>query len=106
MEVRIATAAEVPKVAATYADAFTTDPVLWFLCPGRLRQKARLRTMFETEIELYVLRNGGRVGAPAGSAGADPELPPGRWEMAKTAPGKEALRWLRAYGTRLPRALK
>lgn len=106
MEVRIATAAEVPKVAATYADAFTTDPVFRFLFPGRLRQKARLRTMFETEIELYVLPNGGTVWTDSGFGGAVAELPPGRWEMAKTATGKEALRWLRAYRTRLPRALK
>jgi GNAT superfamily N-acetyltransferase len=106
MEVRIATAAEVPKVAAAYADAFATDPVFTFLCPGRLRHQARLRRMFETEIELYVLRNGGTVWTDPGFGGAVAELPPGSWEMPKTATGKEALRWLRAYRTRLPRALR
>jgi len=105
MEVRIATAAEVPKVAAIYADAFVTDPVFRFLCPGRLRQKGRLRTVFETELELYVLRNGGTVWTTSGFGGAVAELPPGRWEMPTTATGREALRLLRAYRTRLPRAL-
>jgi L-amino acid N-acyltransferase YncA len=105
-DVRPATAAEVPEVAAAYADAFASDPVFTFLCPGRLRRAARLRTMFETEIELYVLQNGGTVWTTSGYDGAVSELPPGGWEMPKTATGKEALRWMRAYGTRLPRALK
>jgi len=61
IEVRTAAADEVPKVAAVLADAFINDPVFTFLRPGRLRQRARLRTMFVVEMEQYVLANGDRV---------------------------------------------
>ena len=36
--------------------------------------------------------------------GAVSELPPGAWEMPKSFTGKEALKWMRAFGTRLPLA--
>jgi GNAT superfamily N-acetyltransferase len=95
----------VPKVAAVFADAFVNDPVFRFLRPGRLRQQARLRTMFAVEMELYVLRNGGTLWTTSGYDGAVAELPPGAWEMPKTTTGKEALRWLWAFRSRLPRAI-
>ena len=38
--------------------------------------------------------------------GAVVELPPGAWEMPTSMTGKEALRWLRAFGTRLPLAAR
>ncbi|HEY7421774.1 MAG TPA: GNAT family N-acetyltransferase, partial [Gaiellaceae bacterium] len=106
IEVRPAAAAEVREVAAAWADAFVEDPVFRFLRPGRLRPQARLRTMFETELELYVLPNGGTVWTTSTYEGAVAELPPGGWEMPKSATGREALRWMRTYRTRLPRALK
>jgi GNAT superfamily N-acetyltransferase len=96
----------VTKVAAVFADAFVNDPVFRFLRPGRLRQEARLRTMFAVEMELYVLRNGGTLWTTSGYDGAVAELPPGAWEMPKTATGKEALRWLWAFRSRLPRAIR
>jgi GNAT superfamily N-acetyltransferase len=96
----------VPKVAAVFADAFVNDPVFRFLRPGRLRQEARLRTMFAVEMELYVLRNGGTLWTTSAYDGAVAELPPGAWEMPKTATGKEALRWLWAFRSRLPRAVR
>jgi GNAT superfamily N-acetyltransferase len=106
IDVRPAAAAEVPSVAAAWADAFVDDPVFRFLCPGRLRRQARLRTMFEAELELYVLPNGGTVWTTPAYEGAVAELPPGGAEMPKSASGREALRWIRAYRTRLRRALK
>lgn len=106
IEVRPAAAAEVPKVAAAWADAFVDDPVFRFLCPGRLLQHVRLRMMFEVEIELYVLRSGGTVWTTSEYEGGVAELPPGGWEMPKSVSGKDALRWMWAYRTRLPRALK
>jgi len=57
IEVRTAAADEVPTVAAVLADAFINDPVFTFLRPGRLQQRARLRTMFVVEMEQYVLAN-------------------------------------------------
>lgn len=106
IEVRTAAADEVPKVAAALADAFISDPVFTFLRPGRLRQRTRLRTMFVVEIEQYVLANGGTVWTTSGYHGAVAELPPGAWEMSKSATGKETLKWLWAFRTRLPRAIR
>ena len=104
VEVRAAAADEVPKVAATFADAFVDDPVFRFLRPGRLRPRARLRTMFVVELELYVLRNGGTVWTTSEHDGAVATLPPGAWEMPRSMTGREALQWVRAFRTRLPRA--
>jgi RimJ/RimL family protein N-acetyltransferase len=61
--------------------------------------------MFAVEMEQYVLPNGGSVWTTSGCDGAACELPPGAWEMPKSMSGKEALRWVRAFGTRLPLAI-
>jgi GNAT superfamily N-acetyltransferase len=103
---RLAAAGDVPRLAAVLADAFIDDPVFTWLLPGRLRLKRRLRTMFAAEMQQYVLPNGGTVWTNAGYDGAVTELPPGAWEMPKSATGKEALRWMRALGTRLPLAIR
>ncbi len=57
-------------------------------------------------MEQYLLPNGGTVWTNAGYDGAATELPPGAWEMPKSATGKETLKWLRAFGTRLPLAIR
>ena len=101
IEIRTAAADGVPKVAAVLADAFVHDPVFTWLLPGSLRLKARLGTMFAAEIEQYVLANGGTVWTTSAYDGAVSELPPGAWEMPLSFAGKEALKWLRAFGTRL-----
>jgi GNAT superfamily N-acetyltransferase len=105
IEVRTAAADAVPKVAAVLADAFINDPVFTWLLPGSLRLQARLRTMFAAEMEQYVLPNG-TVWTTSGYDGAVTELPPGAWEMPKSATGKEALKWVRAFGRRLPLAIR
>ena len=101
IEVRTAAADAVPKVAAALADAFINDPVYTWLLPGSLRLQARLGTMFATEMEQYVLPNGGTVWTTSGYDGAVTALPPGRWEMPMSFTGKEALKWMRAFGRRL-----
>ncbi len=104
IEARTAAADAVPTVATALADAFINDPVYTWMLPGGLRLKPRLRTMFAAEMEQYVLPNGGTVWTTSDYDGAVCELPPGAWEMPKSMTGKEALKWLRAFGTRLPLA--
>ncbi len=93
-------------MAAALADAFITDPVFTFLRPGRLRHEARLRKMLSVEMELYVLANGGTLWTTSGYDGAVAELPPGASDMPKSMTGREALRWVWAYRTRFPRAIR
>jgi GNAT superfamily N-acetyltransferase len=96
----------VPKVAAALADAFIKDPVYTWMLPGNLRLQPRLRTMFAAEMNQYVMPNRGTVWTTSGYDGAVCELPPGAWEMPTTLTGREALRWLRAFGTRLPLVIR
>jgi predicted GNAT family acetyltransferase len=105
IEVRTAAADAVPRVAAVLADAFVNDPLFTWLLPRSLRLERRLRTMFAVEVEQYVVPNGGSLWTTSGYDGAVSELPPGAWEMPKSATGREALQWLRAFGRRLPLAI-
>jgi GNAT superfamily N-acetyltransferase len=100
IEVRTAALDELPKVAAALADAFVNDPVFRWLVPGGLRLKTRLGSLFAAEMEQYVVPSG-TVWTTPGYDGAVSELPPGAWEMPTSFTGKEALKWLRALGTRL-----
>jgi len=102
---RIATAADVSRLAGVLADAFIHDPVYTWMLPGRLPLKPRLRAMFTAEMEWYGLRQG-TVWTTREYDGAVVELPPGAWEMPTSMTGKEALTWLRAFGTRLPLAAR
>ena len=100
IEIRTAAADAVPMVAAALADAFVDDPLFTWLLPGSLRPQARLRTMFAAEIEQYVMPNG-TVWTTSGYDGAVTELPPGAAEMRKSFTGREAVKWVRAFGRRL-----
>ena len=88
------------------ADAFVSDPVYGWLLPGGLRLRGRLRAIFAAEMVQYVVPNGGTVWTTSGYDGALTELPPGAWEMPKSLTGKDALRWVRAFGRRLPLAMR
>jgi GNAT superfamily N-acetyltransferase len=101
---RQATADDVPRLAGVLADAFIEDPVYSWLLPGSLRLKPRLRNMFSAELEQYVLPRGGTVWTTSEYDGAAAELPPGAWEMPTSMSGRDAVKWLRAFGTRLPLA--
>ena len=103
---RLASADDVSRLAGVLADAFVNDPVYTWMLPGSLRLRARLRALFMAEMEQYVLPNGGSVWTTSGYDGAVCELPPGAWEMPKSFTGKEAIRWVRAFGTRLSLAMR
>lgn len=79
--------------------------VFTWLRLGSLRPQARPRRMFAAEMDLYVVPNG-TVWTTSGYDGAVAELPPGAWEVPKSATGREALKWLRACGRRLPLAIR
>jgi len=102
---RIATAADVSRLADVLADAFLDDPVYTWMLPGTLRLKARLRAMFTAEMEQYGLPQG-TIWTSSGYDGAVVELPPGAWEMPTSMTGKEALTWLRAFGLRMTLAAR
>jgi GNAT superfamily N-acetyltransferase len=75
------------------------------MLPGRQRRHARLRAVFTAELEQYGLPKG-TVWTTAGRDGAVVALPPGAWEMPKSMTPTHALMWGRAFGTRLPRAIR
>ncbi len=102
---RVATAADVSRLAGVLADAFIHDPVYTWMLPRRLPLKPRLRALFTAEMKCYGLRQG-TVWTTLDYDGAVVELPPGAWEMPTSMTGKEALAWLRAFGTRLPLAAR
>jgi GNAT superfamily N-acetyltransferase len=106
--VRPAGAGDVKALSAALAQAFAADPVMNWLLPQRTRRVARRELMFTLELQTYVLPQDGLVSTAGdgrgGLAGGCLSLPPGRWQMPRAMDGRTALRWLRAYGTRLPRA--
>ena len=106
LALRPATSGDVSRLAGVLADAFINDPVYTWLLPGSLRLQPRLRAMFAAEMEQYVLPNRGTVWTTFGCDGAVAELPPGAWEMPKSFTGKEAFRWVRAFGMRSPLAMR
>jgi GNAT superfamily N-acetyltransferase len=103
---RLAPADDFSRLAGVLADAFINDPVYTWMLPGSLRLRPRLRALFMAEFEQYVLPNGGSVWTTSGYEGAVCELPPGAWEMPRSFTGKGALRWVRAFGTRLSLAMR
>src|ERR1700759_117422 len=106
IDVQVATVDALPKVASALADAFMNDPVFRWLVPGRLRGQERLRRGVLVEMEQYVVPCRGTVWTTSGYDGAVAELPPGAWEMPKAFTGRQALRWMRAFGRQLPRAIE
>jgi GNAT superfamily N-acetyltransferase len=82
-----------------------------WLLPQRTRRVARRELMFTLELQTYVLPQDGLVFSAddcrgGGLVGGCLVLPPGRWQMPDAADGRTAVRWLRAFGTQLPRAIR
>ncbi len=61
------------------------------------------------ELQTYVLPQGGLVSTAddgnGGLVGGCVSLPPHQWRSPAEVDGRTALRWLRAFGIRLPRAI-
>ncbi|HEX5450044.1 MAG TPA: GNAT family N-acetyltransferase [Gaiellaceae bacterium] len=109
--VRAAAVSDVPALSAALAQAFANDPVLNWLLPHRSRRRARRELMFTLELQTYVLPQEGLVFTAddpdsGGLAGGCVVLPPARWRMPQTTDGRTAMRWLRTFGTKLPRATR
>jgi GNAT superfamily N-acetyltransferase len=102
---RTATAEDVPRLAASLADAFVNDPVYTWMLPAGRRLDVRLRAMFTAELALYGLPQG-TVWTNAGCDGAVVALPPGAWEMPRSMTATQALMWARAFRRRLPLAAR
>jgi GNAT superfamily N-acetyltransferase len=104
--VRLADAGDVPALSAALAQAFTDDSMVNWMLPQRIRRVARLELMFGVEVEAYALPQHGLVvtadDGRGGLAGGCVTLPPGGWRMPSTIEGRTALRWLRAFGRRMP----
>lgn len=92
---------EIARLSATLADAMAADPIYRWLIPGGRRLDRRLRRLFAVELEHYVFP-GGRVFTTDDVRGVSLELPPDGWGMVVPLSG--AVGFLRAFGTRLPRA--
>lgn len=109
--VRPADAGEVPAVSAALAQAFADEALVNWLLPQRTRRLARRELMFTLELQTYVLPHDGAVftaddSRGDGLVGGCLVLPPDRWQMPAAADGRTAVRWLRAFGTKLPRAIR
>jgi len=105
MSVRIATGADVGRVAASLALAFEDDPVMAFLFPDPASRVRRLNRFFRTGLRVQHLSYG-ICFTDAECASAALWDPPGRWrltlaQMLRGAPGL-----VTALGTRIPAALR
>jgi hypothetical protein len=109
--VRPADARDVPALSAALAQAFLADALMNWLLPQRTRRIARRELMFRLELQTYVLPQDGLAftagdGHRSGLVGGCLVLRPQRWQMPNAVDGRSAVRWLRAFGRQLPRAIR
>ena len=77
VDARLATSADVPRLAAALAAAFSGDPPLQWFVPDARRRPALLRRYFTALLPLYL--ECGRVWATDDPVGAAAWVAPGRW---------------------------
>jgi ribosomal protein S18 acetylase RimI-like enzyme len=108
--VRQAEVTEVPALSVALTQAFMGEPVTEWMMPQRTRRKTRREQLYRVELQSYVLPHDGLVTTAddrnGSLVGACLTLPPGRWEMPTSVDGRTALRFFRAYGLKLPRAIR
>src|SRR2546423_1220009 len=101
-DVRNATAAEIPKLAATLASAFSNDPVFVWLTPERNRED-RLRRFFAQQLAVTIGHDG--VFTTDDYGGVAIWLPPDNWKIATGDLVRSMPAMVRSFGSRLPRVL-
>ncbi|WP_026414594.1 GNAT family N-acetyltransferase [Actinomadura oligospora] len=107
-EARVATASDSDRIAAVLARAFEDDPVWSWILPDESSRPRRLEAAFATLFRAVHLGHGasehtGRFDDIESSALWDP---PGAWRMPISAQARQAVPLMRAFGTRLPTALR
>jgi len=108
MDARAARRADVPALAAALGRAFDDDPVWSWIFPEAASRVTRLTAVFTLMARHVHLRHEGMevAGRDAVAEAAALWDPPGAWRIPLTIQLRQAVPMLRAFGTRLPAALK
>jgi GNAT superfamily N-acetyltransferase len=101
---REASPTDAGPLGTALAAAFEEDPIFTWLLPNESQRFARLVRFFDLELR-HVVFPVGRVWSVAEGVGASLELPPGGWRMPLGAQVAHGPAFLRAFATRLPRAM-
>src|SRR2546423_15278425 len=101
-DVRNATAAEIPKLAATLASAFNNDPVFVWLTPERNRED-RLRRFFAQQLAVTIGHDGVFTTDDYGGVAIWP--PPDKWKIATCHLVRSMPGMVGSFRTPLPRLL-
>ena len=101
-DVRAATRAEIPKLAATLASAFMRDPVMVWLIPERNREE-RARRFFARQLANTIKHES--VFTTDDYVGVAIWLPPDQWKVATGDVVRSIPAMVRSFGPRLPRLL-
>ena len=94
--VRVATAADVPALAAALARAFDDDPIAVFANPRAASRARRLRFFFSGRLRTLIDEE--LCFCPEDRSGASLWAPPDRWQV----PPREQLRLVRLFNRRAP----
>ncbi|HEX8066937.1 MAG TPA: GNAT family N-acetyltransferase [Thermoleophilaceae bacterium] len=102
--VRPATAADVPRLAAAVARGYQDDPVWSFLMPDERRRSEGLPRYFEIELRHVVLPHGA-TWTTDDLVGGTLCAPPGHWRLSPLTMLVRGPAFVRALGRDLPRLL-
>ena len=94
------------RVGATLADAFSDDPVIGWLIPFDVDNRADRLVMFFTSMARSYLRRDKHVYLAGDGMGAAMWSAPGSWALPMTEVARETVPAMRAFGRNLPRALR
>jgi ribosomal protein S18 acetylase RimI-like enzyme len=105
VEVRKMTKADAAEVAEALARSFHDDPVMTYVIPERNRH-ARMRRLFELDIEAIALRHNESYTTTGPIVGAALWAPPGKWRTPITSMLWSAPGFLRVLGANVRSALR